>query len=62
MKGRFDTNEIFVSIKDQLKTLIELLEKIVSSWYPVDWRELIYQMAKDYYAFNSLDNFELKIR
>lgn len=26
-----------------------------------DWRELIYQMAKDYNKFNHLDNFELKI-
>ena len=27
----------------------------------VDWRELIYQMAKDYRKYNHLDNFELKI-
>lgn len=26
-----------------------------------DWRELIYQMAKDYRKYNHLDNFELKI-
>lgn len=27
----------------------------------VDWRELIYQMAKDYRKYNHIDNFELKI-
>ena len=26
-----------------------------------DWREVIYQMAKDYYRYNHLDNFELKV-
>lgn len=26
-----------------------------------DWREIIYQMAIDYYKYNHLDNFELKI-
>ena len=26
-----------------------------------DWREIIYQMAKDYYKYNILDNFEIKI-
>lgn len=26
-----------------------------------DWREIIYQMANDYYKYNHLDNFELKI-
>ena len=27
----------------------------------VDWREIIYQMAKDYYKYNFLEDFELKI-
>ena len=27
----------------------------------VDWREIIYRMAKDYYAYNHLDNFEAKV-
>ena len=27
----------------------------------VDWREIIYQMAKDYYQYNELDNFNRKI-
>ena len=26
-----------------------------------DWREIIYQMAKDYYQFNFLDDFELRV-
>lgn len=26
-----------------------------------DWREIIYQMARDYYKYNFLDDFELKI-
>ena len=26
-----------------------------------DWREIIYQMAKDYYKYNFLDDFELKV-
>lgn len=26
-----------------------------------DWRELIYQMAIDYFKYNTLDNFELKV-
>ena len=26
-----------------------------------DWREVIYQMAKDYYKYNFLDDFELKV-
>ena len=28
----------------------------------VDWREIIYQMAKDYYKNNTLDNFELLVK
>ena len=28
----------------------------------VDWREIIYQMAIDYYKYNTLDDFELLIR
>ena len=27
----------------------------------VDWREIIYQMALDYYAYNILDDFELRV-
>lgn len=27
----------------------------------VDWREIIYRMAKDYYAYNYLDDFEAKV-
>ena len=27
----------------------------------VDWREIIYRMAKDYYAYNHLDDFEAKV-
>ena len=30
--------------------------------YNLDWRELIYQMAKDYYQHNTEDDFELKLR
>jgi hypothetical protein len=26
-----------------------------------DWREIIYQMQKDYYKYNFLDNFNLKV-
>jgi hypothetical protein len=26
-----------------------------------DWREIIYQMAKDYFKYNHLDDFELKV-
>jgi hypothetical protein len=26
-----------------------------------DWREVIYQMALDYYKYNMLDNFELLV-
>jgi hypothetical protein len=26
-----------------------------------DWREVIYQMALDYYKYNHLDNFSLKV-
>jgi tRNA U34 2-thiouridine synthase MnmA/TrmU len=26
-----------------------------------DWREILYQMAVDYYKYNFLDNFELKV-
>lgn len=35
-------------------------EKIDNIVY-CDWRELIYQMAKDYRKYNHLDNFELKL-
>jgi hypothetical protein len=27
-----------------------------------DWRELIYQMANDYYKYGQLDSFELKVK
>jgi hypothetical protein len=26
-----------------------------------DWREIIYQMALDYYKYNFLEDFELKV-
>jgi hypothetical protein len=26
-----------------------------------DWREVLYQMALDYYKYNTLDNFELLV-
>jgi hypothetical protein len=26
-----------------------------------DWREIIYQMALDYYKYNFLDDFELRV-
>jgi hypothetical protein len=26
-----------------------------------DWREILYQMAVDYFKYNHLDNFELKV-
>jgi hypothetical protein len=26
-----------------------------------DWREVIYQMAKDYYKYNTLDDFEIRV-
>jgi hypothetical protein len=28
----------------------------------VDWREIIYQMALDYYKYNILDEFEIRVR
>jgi len=31
-------------------------------YYRVDWREVIYQMAKDYYKHNTEDDFELILR
>lgn len=36
---------------------LELYDEIITC----DWRELIYQMAKDYRKYNHLDNFEQKI-
>lgn len=38
---------------------IEICEVFTSSNY--DWRELIYQMAADYYAYNQLDDFLVKV-
>jgi hypothetical protein len=29
--------------------------------YNQDWREIIYQMALDYYKYNFLDDFELRV-
>lgn len=34
---------------------------VLSKWKKVDWRELIYQMALDYYAYNQLDNYQAKL-
>ena len=30
-------------------------------WYPVDWREIIYQMAKDYMRFKHFDDFYVRV-
>jgi len=46
------------------KELEEEYEKIISSYtfVEVDWREIIYQMAKDYFAHNQDEDFLLRIR
>ena len=36
-------------------------EELIFEKDTCDWREIIYQMAKDYYQYNFLDDFEVKI-
>ena len=48
-------------ILDQIEKEYEEYEKQGLLNY-VDWREIIYQMAKDYYQHNTEDDFELKVR
>ena len=37
------------------------VESISDKEYQCDWREVIYQMALDYYKYNHLDDFEIKV-
>ena len=48
-------------IFDQIEKEYEEYEKQGLLNY-VDWREIIYQMAKDYYKHNTLDEFELLVK
>jgi len=43
--------------ESEYNLFLELYDEIITC----DWRELIYQMAKDYRKYNHLDNFEQKI-
>jgi hypothetical protein len=48
-------------VLDQIEKEYEEYEKQGLLNY-VDWREIIYQMAKDYYQHNTEDDFELRVR
>lgn len=55
---------LFGRTKEQVYTYISSDEYKVdeqSKTIQCDWREVLYQMALDYYKYNHLDNFELKI-
>lgn len=43
------------------KSGIEYEENSENKTYQCDWREIIYQMAEDYYKYNYLDDFELRV-
>jgi hypothetical protein len=43
---------------DRIEKEYEEYEKLGILNY-VDWREIIYQMAKDYYKHNTRDDFEI---
>lgn len=51
-------------VEDYNKKYGTKLKGQVSTEYTIDkydWREIIYQMAIDYFKYNTLDNFELKV-
>lgn len=55
---------LFGRTKEQVYTYISSDEYKVdeqNKTIQCDWREVLYQMALDYYKYNHLDNFELKI-
>ena len=57
----FTTQVLTEAAKEQLLTSSEYsygFEKVVDE---TDWREIIYQMAKDYLAWNHLDDFEARV-
>lgn len=55
----YDGNEIYITKPEILNKLgITTTNEAV---YCVDWREIIYQMSKDYYQHNTEENFEMII-
>ena len=57
----FISNDFYFTIQD----IIDIDEEIIINNIPckiVDWREIIYQMALDYYQHNHDDDFELNIQ
>ena len=47
-----------ITITGRTKAEAEKLKVTTEDW---DWREIIYQMALDYYRYNFLEDFELKV-
>ena len=47
---------------DKYGTTLKGQQSITYTSEIYDWRELIYQMALDYYKYNHLDDFEIKVR
>ena len=51
-------NKYGTTITGRTKAEAEKLKVTTEDW---DWREIIYQMALDYYKYNFLEDFELKV-
>lgn len=54
LEKKDDTKECEFIINDEIKSFSVPIKY-------TNWREIIYQMAKDYYRYNWMDDFELKI-
>ena len=52
-------NNIYIKPQNPYSSGVKYSKNYSTSNY--DWREIIYQMAKDYYQFNFLDDFELRV-
>jgi hypothetical protein len=46
---------------DKYQTVVGSQKTTAYSTEDYDWREIIYQMALDYYRYNFLDDFELRV-
>ena len=65
LRYAIDSKPIYYKSFDGIEYISKEMDedfKPSGEYYRVDWREVIYQMAKDYYKHNTEDDFELILR
>lgn len=55
------TNPQLIEYNKKYKTFLQGQASALFTTNEYDWREIIYQMAMDYYSYNFLDDFELRV-